>query len=195
MSPDFYSPVFWLQLALALIGVGGLVAALKTLNNLERQTIATEIAANAAKKSADTAEAAMRLTERADILLDSAGLSVQTLMDADVILRFKNFGRTRALAVRFNVTLLVNDIPQADPAELGPMLLGAGDEQTAVVFPLRMLPDNVRGQVFRAQTPMTFAGQVTYQDVFGVTHRTECTGRFLIRNGQPGFIVERNEAD
>jgi hypothetical protein len=63
---------------LLLIGVGGVVAAIKTLNTIERQTKATEKAADAAKVSADAAllnAQVMINTERALIEVDLAAPS------------------------------------------------------------------------------------------------------------------------
>jgi hypothetical protein len=54
-----FAPEQWPNIVLCVVGIAGVLIALKTLGKLERQTKATEIAADAAKKSADTARDAL----------------------------------------------------------------------------------------------------------------------------------------
>ena len=83
---------------------------------MQRQAAATETAANAAKKSAEVAEMALRLGERADVLLNAVALTndpevlssnIPINPHCRVNMEFKNFGRTRAQNVRCLIGLII----------------------------------------------------------------------------------------
>jgi hypothetical protein len=196
MSPELYSPTFWLQLGLAVIGVGGLAAALKTLNKIERQTKVAEIAADAAKKSADTAEAALRLTQRSDILLDQAQLNIgdaQGGAGAIVILVFKNFGSTRALKAVFRTGLLTPVTPNKGAPVIGPITLGPNDTQriTFERFGNWMTQDTAV-QIFGGKVLLQFFAEVTYEDIFGVGHFSRYYGTW--NHETRAFRLDKHEA-
>jgi hypothetical protein len=88
---------------------------LKQMNFMQRQAAATETAANAAKKSAEVSEMALRLGERADVLLNAVSLTndpevlssnIAINPHCRVNMEFKNFGRTRAQNVRCLIGLI-----------------------------------------------------------------------------------------
>ena len=196
MSPELYSPTFWLQLALAVIGVGGLVAALKTLNKMERQTKAAEIAANAAKKGADTTEEALRLTQRADILLDQAQLNIgdaQSGAGAIVILVFKNFGYTRAINVVFHTGLLTPVAKKGSPV-IGPVTLGPNDTQRIAFERFgNWMNEDTAAQIFGGKVLLQFFAEVTYEDLFGVHHFSRYFGTW--NHETRAFRVDKHEAN
>lgn len=128
------TPLFgWYLLAIAL---GVLVNALIWFA-IFRQTQLNRIVATAAKDSAKAAndsavftEKTIKLTERADVLLDSADVATSErghiLPNSSVNLRFKNFGRTRAINVRFEIKVTVPDGPDITPIALPELVIGAG---------------------------------------------------------------------
>src|SRR5215472_10011280 len=84
---------------LFVVGATGVYFAWRTLRSLEIQTSALNTTAEAAKKSADVAEQALRISQRADVLLNAALFrhgNVLNGKDAFVEIEFKNFGTTRA---------------------------------------------------------------------------------------------------
>jgi hypothetical protein len=105
---------------------------------MQSQVDASKIAANAARKSAEVAEMALKLAERADVLLNAASL---TLVDSAgiprtavnpysrVTLEFKNFGRTRAQNVRCLIGLIIPGVPESVPPQ-EPFILGPGGTQS-----------------------------------------------------------------
>jgi hypothetical protein len=85
----------WFVAYVVITGISVLVG-LGTLGLVYRQTSATKLAADAAKKSAEVAESALKLSERADVLLYACNAGGELLDGKDfrVVLQFKNFGRT-----------------------------------------------------------------------------------------------------
>lgn len=113
-------------LTLAYVGVN-----IAILLSLRREIRLTGIAASAASKSADIAERALKLSERADVLLDAASIVNPGRPRIDeysyVLLVFKNFGRTRAKNVIFDFHIITPDThgPLQPPKQATTM--GAGD--------------------------------------------------------------------
>jgi hypothetical protein len=153
---------------------------------------ASKESADAAKKSADTAEMALRLSERADILLDEAGLSTgqDITTQSDVVVQFKNFGRTRAKNVTFTFNLAVAGAPKSQK-KMGPMILGSGATQSVMFNLFESVVDLSR--IMRNEAEMTFDGKVTYTDVFDFSHTTHASGTF--DPTRRAFRVNRNSGD
>jgi hypothetical protein len=132
---DAVAPATWSNSALVLVGIGATIAALCSLRVISRQAqsmryqtthlrdsvIEAKKAADAAKKSADTYEQTVRLTERADVLLDGISIVVPNpgFFNGDewVVMKFKNFGRTRANNTQFVASVA---IPASSAAPLPP---------------------------------------------------------------------------
>jgi len=155
------------------------------------------IQAKAAKQSADNDERSVRLTERADVLLEAAGLSYGATGQLDghtmVKLSFKNFGRTRANNVILAANLLIPGVPNASTLPPMPQIaMGAGDSQT-VAFGnfMRFLTEGTFLGISNGVTKMEFIGKVTYEDVFGDNHICECAGYFEYRTRS--FVCTKNE--
>jgi len=148
---------------------------------LYTQTRATKIAADAAKKSAEVAELALRLAERADIALDSCAIVGEVLNGADtrVVLQFKNFGRTRAKDVRLYLNVVIEDCPPTDYSKIPPITMGAGETKdiSSEQFADFLTAETAR-RIFSRQTPLKFEGGVSYKDVFDAPHASHYTGTY-----------------
>lgn len=94
-------------IANAILAIGTLVIAVFSV-----------IQAKAAKRSADTAERAMKTCERADILLEAADVKLSMAGKLDghgqVVLQFKNFGRTQARDLSFDTRLIIANTPDTE---------------------------------------------------------------------------------
>jgi hypothetical protein len=155
------------------------------------------IQARAAKRSADNDERSVRLTERADVLLEAVGLtygpSGQLDGRAAVKLRFKNFGRTRATNVQLSADLIIPGIPDsATLPKMPKIVMGAGDDQTATFgnFGNYLTTETAQG-IFKGTVKMEFVAKATYDDVFGKSHICECAGYFEHR--AKAFVCTRTE--
>jgi hypothetical protein len=145
---------------------------------MERQTIATEKAAGAAKKGADISESAMKIVEAADILIQSTGLvpAGPIAPDSHIAIVFKNFGRTRAENVRSYIAIVIPGVPNS---ELSPDTFSIGPNGTQLVGFLkfsRFLNQETFRKIESGAIPLKFAGKVTYDDRFGESHVLECKG-------------------
>jgi hypothetical protein len=134
-----------------------------------------------AKESAAFAEAATKLTERADVLLEEVTLAADSrghtnTPQSRVILKFKNFGRTRANKTTFSMSLVVEGRTPISPEQSGPIILGAG-ESHYVYFPyfVACMPNEI-SQVFNGARAMRIAGKISYVDIFGEAHTEYCSG-------------------
>lgn len=188
-----------------LVAVGSIVGALQIgvfiLQALYtgRAAGAAQVSAYAAKKSADMAEAAVRLTERADILLDAVSFEANNPLP-DVILRVKNFGRTRAIDTRIDCKLIVippknGFVPNREPmcATEGPLTIGAGDGQNIRFSGLHGWFVEFHGSVMRGLIGLRVELAVSYRDVFDKPHRTIAEGSFMPQSRT--FRIDRNESD
>jgi hypothetical protein len=120
---------------LVAVGAGGIGYAIKTLRAVERQAKATEDQLIETQNSAVFARKSVMASERADILLDAAGIvpSANGAIDGDARLKlhYKNFGRTRAKDVRFKVEMEIPGVTLTGAVEeLPPMVMGSGQDQT-----------------------------------------------------------------
>lgn len=100
-AKDVYDKAsIWINAGLALIGAGGIVVAICTLRKIERQTVATEMAASAAHKSADVAANAERawvITSQASFEPLYSDLAMQGAPDRSLVLiSMLNSGRSPA---------------------------------------------------------------------------------------------------
>jgi hypothetical protein len=178
--PPWTDP-FWPNWTLVLVTLGAVLAALGTLADLKEQTAA-------AKRSAEFAQKAVVVSERADILLDAA--SIVPLLangiigpDSRLKLQYKNFGRTRARDVRFKVQMEIPaiNLPNA-VQEHPPMVMGAGQDQTITFQTFReCLTEITFKQIVQGKIELRFIALVTYEDVFGGLHTTRDAGLFDTR--------------
>jgi hypothetical protein len=150
------------------------------------------------RNSAMFAERAVRNSERADILLDAVSIqpSATGVFDGDarLVLRFKNFGRTRASNVRFDVRMIIPGTPVNSPApELPVTVMGTAKEQSIAFQTFReFLTQATFEDIVRGRATLKFVGSVVYEDVFGDSYTTRDVGVFDYRVGL--FRIEENIA-
>ncbi|HLW52955.1 MAG TPA: hypothetical protein VKW06_08930 [Candidatus Angelobacter sp.] len=195
MHERLYEIYVWATVTGACVALSALLVLIWQTRITRRLAQVATVTADAAKDSAEIAKKALHLAERADIALEAAGLSTgqEIGKSTEVVLRFKNFGRTRANDVTFKVALTAPGVPEST-STLGPLILAAGAEQS-VTF--NRLVDWLSGETFSrintGQDIMCFAGDVTYRDVFGVPHTTKYSGTFLPRTRT--FMIGDNQGD
>jgi hypothetical protein len=187
---------FWSNWALVIVGVVTAWIALGTLSDLKKQTAATKIAAEAAKKSSEIAEVSLKLVERADVLLDSVALvhgKVLSGKDSRVVLQFRNFGHTQAAKVRLKLNLIVEGVPDTDSTSIPVVSIGAGDIQTVSSQRfVQFLTETTAQQIFSATIALTFEGEAVYEDIFGSPHRSYYTGTW--DRGADVFHINKQES-
>jgi hypothetical protein len=164
---------------------------------LKKSVAAAETSANAATESAKIAREALRLSERADVLLDEASLSLGDRLDGgdcQVIVKFTNFGRTRALNAMLGLDLDFPDKPDGpEPPFLPPLVIGAGDSQTIRTQRfIEFLTEETVSKILGGQAPLKFIAQICYDDVFGDSHATRCEGDFS--HETRAFTITRQHA-
>jgi|SRR5208282_4261606 hypothetical protein len=188
---------FWSNWALVIVGIVTAWIALGTLKDIKQQTSTATISADAAKKSAEMAEASLKLGERADVLLDAASLVYgQDLSgkDARVVVQFKNFGRTKAVNVRLKLNLVTEGIPETDHTNIPTISMGAGEvkEISSQKF-VQFMTEVMARKIFAAETSLSFEGEACYQDIFGTPHRSYYTGTWNV--GTNRFHIKKQESD
>jgi hypothetical protein len=170
---------FVLVVCTVVLAVGGIVQAIATV------------------RAANTTRMALKLAERADVMVSSASIELPDTKTfaghSCVVLKFKNFGRTRAVDLMFDVSPSVPET-RGPRIPIGPLVLAAGDDQKVRFQPFTqwMTEDVIRG-IVAGTVPLRFDGKITYKDVFGAKHTTECAGRFDVETF--AFNMEKNSGD
>jgi hypothetical protein len=168
-----------------------------SITNMRRQTRIALVSARTAQTAAEFARRAVWETERADVLLESVEFGYATgtgKLDAYswVILRFKNFGRTRAEDVGFKASLLAPGIVRkAD--QLPRIVLGPSQDQSVQFERFgRLLTMKMFQDILLGKQQLKFEAWVTYKDVFGSGYTSFYTGTFDHR--LLGFTVDQQVA-
>jgi hypothetical protein len=193
---DAFVPSTWVNWVLAFVGFIGAGIAIGTLYVLIKQTKATKLAADAAKKSADVADTALKLLERADILLNASSIDSQQMSGTDtrVVLQFKNFGRSRARNVRLKLNLIIKGVSTTDNSNIVPITMGASETQNIASDRFGdFLNGPLTREVLSGQRPLQFEGEASYIDVFDAPHRSYYAGTYDWRVGR--FNIDRQETD
>ena len=159
------------------------------LRPLRRQAEIAEIAAKAAKQSAEVSERsatfaqqALKTCERADILLESAGIQYPPNNDpgdASLVLKFKNFGRTRAKEVSFKASMIIPDTPSSSsPALPLPIITMASGQEQFVRFQTfrEFLTKPTFEKIRKGDLPLRFESWIVYRDAFGDAFTTRDVG-------------------
>ena len=129
----------WAQIGLVIVGFG-------SLGFLYRQTNANIIAADAAKKSADTAETAMTLAERAYLSMIDAKMDAMTPgVPVRIAYHIKNFGNTPAF-----VESMVFEIFPAKAAPVIPNYDHKAHTMSLYLPPSAKAPSASKGQHYAA---------------------------------------------
>jgi hypothetical protein len=193
---------------LALVGALQLIALTvqafifwRTLKENRNLIGAASNSADAAKASSKTAEKALRLTERADILLEAIEVTGQPRLSGDsaVIAVFRNYGRTRGdraqatARVFLSGEALAQDVESPQPTPI--RILGPGNSMRVG---LHRFHDWMSEEGFQAmldgRATLRFEVEVVYWDVFQDPHRTKCLGAYSIETAS--FQFDQNqEAD
>lgn len=174
-DPQWYANPDWWQVGLTI--VFGIVATLAFLSDRN----------------------AVRLTQRADMLMDQIGIHPRPnpcylTSDTTFSIAFKNFGPTRASNIecetmRFYILgAKEKDVPGKEPP-IPPTNTGPGD-QYVLTFPklgIRYDDDSIQ-EASKGNAPLLFEGAIRYKDVFGKSHLTRCRGRYYGEDG--AFITE-----
>jgi hypothetical protein len=155
------------------------------------------VQARAAKQSADAYERTVRLTERADVLLNSVGIVYPEPQyfngHEHVVAEFRNFGRTRANNINFNVSLTVPDLQPSAPADVPVTILAPDDVQSLRFGTFRSwLTKETFDNVSQGLTELRFDAKVAYTDIFDLPHATECGGVFMPKDRT--FRIDYNRA-
>jgi hypothetical protein len=186
ISIDYTVWGFWVNLILVLATIALAIFAVV-------QALAAKESAKIAKEAAEETKKVVRLTERADVLLESAGIALSASQafdgDARVVLRFKNFGRTRARDVSFRTRMIIPGVPDAFVPPLPFTVLGADQERSISFETFRdCLTKATFEDVAHGRIPLRFESWLVYTDVFGASHTTRDVGVF-----SPGTMTFRIE--
>jgi len=160
------------------------VGALKESGKLAR---AAKTSADALTDAANFAKTTTKDSERADILMDAASivLSPSGVLDGDarLVLRYKNFGRTRAKDVHFRAEMIIEGVTlKSAQTEQPVMTMGAGQEQTIGFQTFRECLTQVTfTQIVQGKIKLLFVASVVYDDVFGSSYTTRDAGIFDYR--------------
>lgn len=158
--------------------------------------IVTKIA-DSAKKNAEVTEMALKLSERADVLLsgvtldhgdDPGGKSTR------VVAQYKNFGRTRAKDVKLTLNLIIEGVPATDSSRIPRISLGAGDTQSVSSQRfVEFLTETTANDVLLGKLPLRFETEAVYMDVFDNAHKSYYTG--LWQRRPDTFRMEKQETE
>jgi len=191
---------WWFGLALVIVGGfqvwllrGTLKATLNAANAAQDSADAANRSAKTATEAAEFTEKTMRLTERADVLVDNIRLS-HPGRATELIITFRNFGRSRANSVQakcfhgIRETGVVEEMPFVSP-----LTLGAG---APLELHSRSLVGNLIGeaseQVFTTrQVLYRVWGKISYVDIFDKPHDAEFCA---IHIPPEAFVMESNNA-
>jgi hypothetical protein len=189
-SLDYTVWGFWVNLILVLATITLAIFAVV-------QALAAKESAKIAKEAAEETKKVVRLTERADVLLESVGvaLSASQVFDGDarLVLRFKNFGRTRAIDLNFRTSMIIPGVPDAFVPPLPFTVLGADQERSVSFESFReCLTKGTFEDVAHGRIPMRFESWLSYTDVFGASHSTRDVGIFDYRTTK--FRMEEHAA-
>lgn len=172
----------------------------KTLRNhekwMKRNVAIAKQTADAAKKSADVADLALRSAERAEITLESCGVLGELMNGADcrVILEFKNSGRTAAQYVRLALNVVAEGVPETSNENIPSITIGAG--MTANISSQQFgdfLTKDMAIAVLTGRNPLRFIGEVAYKDVFGYSHTFKTAGTYDLRSRH--FHIDSQESE
>jgi len=183
------------NLSLLFVGMFGVLYARRTLIAIRRQLVEIKRAGiqahkmiDAAKQQAEASTASYieardtaRLTQCADVLIDVIELEnayPHFQHSSRIRIVFRNYGPTLATNVKLDFTLqpgTLGDIPN-----LGGPIVIASQATAAIIYATFSelgwgpnLSDIQSGIIL-----LKFKGTISYQDVFGYTHTTDCFGQY-----------------
>jgi len=181
----------WIAIfTLALVIVGALQAYF-----LRRTIKATEIAANAAQKSADVLPA----LERAYLFTimedhDFPTRNSRSFFDTSTLrYRFKNYGRTPATLRGINTEIIISqEMPKLLKVEQTNMGAIVGQEKISNTFTaFFQITDEIITSLTKENKALYFNGCVAYEDIFGELQTRNFCRKYDFDSGQ--FVPIRNE--
>jgi hypothetical protein len=170
---------------LVIVGLGGIIAALRTLGKLERQTKATE---NQVKVSHDALRAWIGIDVRENIFPSTLGLSMTDQARAIMTVRpprfeweIKNYGQSPAFLKTVEVSNFAYSTPTEKLEHGSPLevngFLGAGQSDTHILT----LPDNGLSKCVAGQMFWRVSFKVVYDDAFGKEHETMFSFHYFVK--------------
>jgi hypothetical protein len=172
--------VAWLQLEIMKAHKKALDA---MAGHMESGLAETRKTADAATKSANVAEIALKLSHRADVLLtkvtSSTGRELHT--HTVITLWIKNYGRTRADRVFVNVVLGTGPLnPTSENMDHARLVIAPGEELQRPFPQLsESIPESVQA-VLNGQAQLGFGGWISYVDAFNTEHVYHCEGMYSL---------------
>ncbi len=177
-----FAPESWSNWALVIVGIGAVIAALITLRTIKRQTSATEVAANAAKVSADIARTDIQLF----ISKERARIGIK-LNDLDLLHPFKPtlyvveydvlfYGATAAFISDTSVWATDAESPEFDQTKLPIVELPKVIKPNIEVIKCRTwlwLKLEWIDEINRGKRLIHFHGFIRYTDVFMIPRETK----------------------
>jgi hypothetical protein len=124
---------------------------------------------------------AVRLTQRADVLIEGVNVSSYPnpiLPGTTIDIVLKNYGATRASNVKVQVFVGIDENECAPPPEHS-FVLGAKARQPVGVSVARCMRPETFLKVRTGEVTLRFWGAIGYDDVFGDAHSTKVSGTFF----------------
>jgi hypothetical protein len=138
----------------------------------------------------------VRLTQRADVLIDSINTSNSGGLTPDTVVTvvFKNFGPTRANEILLDAWLGVEGSEIGEPEPLPMTALATGDTLPYAFHPLheRMTADAFK-RLQTGELTLRITGTLKYRDVFKRPHAVDFVARW--RPEGNFFSTDKNDAD
>jgi hypothetical protein len=191
--------VAWSTWALVVVGVIAAYIALRTLADIEEQTNATKIAANAAQKTAEIAEQTLRLTQAADVQIVGVNFTPKGTLNTNtsVTVALRNFGQSRAKQFTNDLTIGIEgrkSAPVQPRQEIG-VVLGPGQPFIIGFPPLgigKIVTEEELERILNGQQFLKIWGSLKYKDVFGQQRVILCEGTYDRVGGN--FMIDRYES-
>lgn len=160
------------------------------------QSRSTAKAADAAKKSADVAEQALRISQAADVHLDAVSVMDDTQAGFykptnRVSFRFQNFGSTQARDVAFEYTMKTSVGKETGSEKPLRTVIPAGATRTLSTRPMAGWLTIQEAQAIElGQAEVRFTVSVTWKDVFGETSTAVFSGFY--QSGEKKWGYEKD---
>jgi hypothetical protein len=165
--------------------------------HLRKSVIYARRSAIAAKQSADNDDRTVKITQRADVLLESVEVGSESgSLDksSQFILHFRNFGNTRANDLKFDFWMIIQGVTKVVMARNIPIVLGAGDSALVMFKKLGdLVKDSVIKDIVDGKIKIAVSGTITYKDVFDIPHIVTCGTTF--NHKTLGFDAEETKTD
>jgi archaellum component FlaG (FlaF/FlaG flagellin family) len=192
----------WIDKVLIFCTVILVILAGIQLELLRRTVQATNIAAIAAKDSAEAARDALHLTQAADVHIEEVKLTPKgpLTLGTEINIVIKNHGQTRAELYADDLTIGIKGHttgPTQPTVNSGVVVgsgttLGPGAVRTLAFGTLqRALSQAQLDMVLEGKIPLNVWGFLSYRDIFKIDHVIECECTYSPQVGQ--FSIDRYE--